>query len=682
MRRPVTLTILLLVLLAGSASADFTFVWISDPHIGHGPAVKAAEQWTAEIATLDPPPAFVVFTGDLTEFGSASDYRTLRRLTDGLPFPVRAVPGNHDGKWAPLSRYETFLGPLCWGLDCEGVHIVGLNSSVQLRGEGAIGLEQLAWLTEDLRTLEPGTPIIVLLHHPVGDLTSLDDEQGLLDALGGHNVALILSGHVHNESVRDVNGMRCVTGEDPWGEDASWYLVAVGEDRAVIRRKSVADAGYTEFAATDLRLRERPRLVIASPEAAATAAGDLAIRARLVGEDEEPESAEFHVDREGWASLTLAGDQMRAAMTAPDLRALVPGQHRVRLRATLAGERIVLGGVSFATPSDRLLWRTRVGEVRARPTLVPGARADDPTYLVVGTASGNLVCLDPESGEVRAACRLPGGVYGEAALVGAAAIFGCADGRLYGFQPGTGRMSQVLEASGPVFSGITADQGLVYFGTADGAIYCADVAGRELVWRTAAGDMVEAKPLVHEGRLYVADWAGTVHCLNASTGDVVWQQRVGSNRYYSPAASTPVALGDALYLVSPDQHLYCLDLATGALRWRKKTMAYDSIAGSRAGHIIIRGLDSFLYVFDADGTVAGRYEAGWGWDHAAIAPVVADGRVYCASKRGVVSAFAEATGEVVWRHKVSNLHVFSPVLVTEDAVYVGSTDGFLTALRR
>ena len=693
MRRLAAFVVLLLLLAALPAAADFSFVWLTDLHIGHGPAITAAEAWTAEVAAVQPAPAFVVVTGDVTEFGAVSDYDTLRRLTDKLPLPLHLVPGNHDSKWAPLGRFQAYVGPRRFSFDHEGVHFVGLNSSVQLRGEGAIGLEQLAWLARDLGGLKPGTPVIAFLHHPVGDMVSLDDEQALLDVIAGHNVptspgrdpelgelgvALILAGHTHNEAVRDVNGVCCVTGNDPWAHAASWYLVEVGDDEAVIRRKRLGQDGYADFATADLRPRQRPRLTITAPTPGQTIEGDLSVRASLVGADDPPQSAEFRVDREGWQALTIAGNEMRSQLTIPQVRELTPGQHVVRVRVTLPDERLVLGAASFTTPDDRGLWRTRIGELRAPPAMVT---AGNETFLVAGTTSGNLVALDHGSGRIRAACRVPGAVYGRAGAIGDLAVFGCEDGHLYGFRPATGRAAQLLTVSGPIFSGIATDGDLAYFGTGDGAICCADPRTRELVWRTPARDMVEAKPLVREGRLYVADWANTVHCLNAATGDVLWQQTVGSNRYYSPAGSTPVILGDALYLVSPDQHLYCLDLATGEVRWRKPANGYDSIAASDR-HVIIRGLDSMLHLYDPDGTLVGSSEAGWGWDHAAIPPVVSDGRIYCASKRGVVSAFEEATGRVLWQHKASNLCVFAPVLVTEDAVYVGSTDGFLTALRR
>jgi outer membrane protein assembly factor BamB len=82
---------------------------------------------------------------------------------------------------------------------------------------------------------------------------------------------------------------------------------------------------------------------------------------------------------------------------------------------------------------------------------------------------------------------------------------------------------------------------------------------------------------VSKGRLYVlgnTDNTDTVYCLDAATGASVWKhsypclakdERAG---YHGPRA-TPTVDGDRVYTVSRHGHLFCLDAASGSVKWSK-----------------------------------------------------------------------------------------------------------------
>ena len=93
------------------------------------------------IEALPQPPHAVVLTGDLTDFGRATEYEHLAGMLAPLSMPLYLLPGNHDER-AQLRRSfaeHAYLG------DGEFVQY-----SVRLGGHG---LRLLA-----LDTVEPGSP--------------------------------------------------------------------------------------------------------------------------------------------------------------------------------------------------------------------------------------------------------------------------------------------------------------------------------------------------------------------------------------------------------------------------------------------------------------------------------------------------------------------------------------------
>src|SRR5687768_14794599 len=88
----------------------FSFVQISDTHVG--PKTKAAtfSQIIKDVNGLDPAPAFVLVTGDLTEDGKPEEYAEYKRIIAELKPGILhyACPGNHEttvGRWSDFEKH-------------------------------------------------------------------------------------------------------------------------------------------------------------------------------------------------------------------------------------------------------------------------------------------------------------------------------------------------------------------------------------------------------------------------------------------------------------------------------------------------------------------------------------------------------------------------------------------------
>src|SRR4051812_13937346 len=150
---------------AGRANAgDFSFVQISDSHIGFGKepyrrTVAATLQEAVDrINALPRRPDFLIHTGDLTHLSTAGEFDAVSEILKGVKVDrVVYVPGEHDliGDGSEyLRRFgRGTRGEGWYSFDHKGVHFVGLVNVASQgtdKGLGVLGREQLDWLRDDL----------------------------------------------------------------------------------------------------------------------------------------------------------------------------------------------------------------------------------------------------------------------------------------------------------------------------------------------------------------------------------------------------------------------------------------------------------------------------------------------------------------------------------------------------
>ena len=199
-----------------SVAGDFSFVQISDTHIGFkgdaNPDVLGTfHDAIGRINALAPTPAFILHTGDLSHTQKPGAFDTVRESLEGLK-SGRAfyVPGENDvfadGGKEYLNRFgrDTVDGRGWQSFDYQGVHFIGLVNVLTYKADhlGALGDEQLGWLEKDVAGLGASTPIVVFAHVPLwavypqwGWATS--DSQQALSYLKRFGSVTVLNGHIH-----------------------------------------------------------------------------------------------------------------------------------------------------------------------------------------------------------------------------------------------------------------------------------------------------------------------------------------------------------------------------------------------------------------------------------------------------------------------------------------------------
>jgi len=192
---------------------SWSFVQISDTHIGfkggaNPDALGTFQAALARIKAMDPKPAFLIHTGDITHAQKPGAFDTVTEALKGVGGErTFYVPGENDvfadGGTEYLGRFAG--GGRGWqSFDYRGVHFVGLVTVLDFKAGklGSLGADQLEWLERDVAPLGSSTPIVVYAHVPLwavypqwGWVT--DDGAQALSYLRRFGSVTVLNGHIH-----------------------------------------------------------------------------------------------------------------------------------------------------------------------------------------------------------------------------------------------------------------------------------------------------------------------------------------------------------------------------------------------------------------------------------------------------------------------------------------------------
>jgi Icc protein len=198
---------------ASAATNDFTFVQISDSHIGFtqpaNPDVAGTLSATVDrINALPVQPAFVIHTGDVTHLARADQFDAAKNILGRLKAPLIVIPGEHDAIGAEgakrfLAAFPNSAAPDgWWSFDRNGVHFVALVNVFNYETMGVLGQAQLDWLAKDLAAQKSDTPIVVFGHVPLYALYpawgwTTEDGAKAIAMLRRFSAVTVLNGHIH-----------------------------------------------------------------------------------------------------------------------------------------------------------------------------------------------------------------------------------------------------------------------------------------------------------------------------------------------------------------------------------------------------------------------------------------------------------------------------------------------------
>jgi outer membrane protein assembly factor BamB len=204
------------------------------------------------------------------------------------------------------------------------------------------------------------------------------------------------------------------------------------------------------------------------------------------------------------------------------------------------------------------------------------------------------------------------------------------------------------------------------------------------VWSLNGGKLIEFQPVLAGGRLFVLKNDGRALALSADTGRIRWRKRIGGL-----AASAPGAGGASVYFVANRggyggiagagaAKVVAMNRRSGRIRWAKRLGSPSESSPLVVGERVFVGSQSgAVYALSAkSGRILWRHYAG-GPVKGALA--YSRGRVFFGDYGGSVTALRTRNGSVAWRRSGYG-QIYATAAVAFGRVYVGSKSGAVYAL--
>ncbi len=677
-RMRILLALLVLAALSVSAQAadTFTFAHISDTHITASGAFSGnLKAIASEMNALNPKPAFVLATGDLTEMGFTEEYAKYKEAISGFTMPVYSVPGNHEVKWSNWGK----LGPKqfmdqapYYSFDHGGIHFVGIDSSMWLEHNGFIDESELAWIKADLDKAGKSVPVVLFYHHCPG---FLPNEQALLRTLRPYNVRLVLVGHGHSFStwqrngilfqeckgaMNDQGGFRIL---EVTGDEIKSYKKLVGKDREVdgsVSLKPVAQA-----------------VVLLQPMPDRKFEDQVHIRAMVMS---PMEKVEYRI---AGAYQPITPDASGICDIKVDWTG-TPGWHTVSIKATdKDGVEWYDSAPICVNAGAKEAWKLKVSGAVQRPVRAVGDR------LYFGAWGGDVYCLDARTGGIIWRKNVGSDVISEIAVANGTAYVGATGYSVFALDANTGEQKWEFKTGGPIQASPVVGGGKVFVGSGDESFYAIDAKTGKQVWKHEMTHMTQELPIYMNGVVYYGSWDDYFYALNGADGKETWKFKTSESVYASPSNSNPTTDGQRIFFGMNTQKdkgdVWCLDATAGKILWTARTQGKSVCSFNSpfvsGGKVYITDLSGWLSCLSAvDGKQVWLAQTGQAaYDDS---PVVANDKVYIGGLSGGLFCFDAQTGKQDWSYSTGEGYNFASPTVWRNLVIIPSTDGTVTAVRR
>ncbi|MFW6421988.1 MAG: PQQ-binding-like beta-propeller repeat protein, partial [Candidatus Bipolaricaulota bacterium] len=228
---------------------------------------------------------------------------------------------------------------------------------------------------------------------------------------------------------------------------------------------------------------------------------------------------------------------------------------------------------------------------------------------------------------------------------------GTKGGKIYSLSPNGKTRGDVLQVEGEV-SGLSIDEdGILYAGTAysdpftSSKVYAFDTTVWEKRWEFSTGGAVYGTPSIdsEKGCIYFGSYDTKVYAVSSSNGERVWEFSIGDTFEAGILASGAIDHNNRVITGAGNGFVSSLEQDSGQVHW--ETQVDSAIPAPPALTKLNNGV------------------------------------IYVGTNAGEILAIGLDTGEILWSFTSGDQVKSSPAIGKEGLIYVGSTDGYLYALR-
>ena len=312
----------------------------------------------------------------------------------------------------------------------------------------------------------------------------------------------------------------------------------------------------------------------------------------------------------------------------------------------------------------------------------------DGKSLYIGDDVGVIYALDAKTGKTRWTFDTGMRIVGSPAVSEGVVVFGSANYTIYGLHAKTGKQLWHITSNQAVMGAATIHEGIAYIGGGDGRMFAIDIHTGKVKWSfDQLTNYVLTRPLVYNDKLYFGCWDTHFYALNLSDGSLAWKWNNGKgNPKLSPASVWPVAANGKIFITAPDRYFTCLDAETGEQVWRTKQYKVRETVGlSEDGKTVYsKCMWDTIVAMDAtthEPVTRWAAHADFGYEHNPAMPLEKEGTLWVSTKNGLLLGMDAATGKVLWRHKIGNSILNTPLPLSGKECIFTSSEGTITYIR-
>ena len=505
MKKQLLTLILVICIVPAAAQQDignFQFALVSDTHIGWVGADEDLRRTVDDINANDSL-AFVIISGDVTEFGSDKELLQAKKTLDRLNKPWYIIPGNHDTKWSEsgANSFRKVFGSDMFSFKYDGFLFIGTNSGPNMRmGPAQIPRETIVWLDTVLNKPEnKDLKIIAVNHYPLDD--SHNNWYELTERLKLRNIYLVMCGHGHSNKVLNFEGMPALMGRSNMhaaGNVSGYNIVRISGDTLLI---------VTE---------KNPGVV------------------------NQPFWASLKIGRHDYSSDTIVYPRPDFSVNIkyPEVRE----KWRLQEESDIGAGSARTGNLLITTTTEGYIKALNIETGRQKWKFINGAKtystpATDGKRVIVAAADGMVYALKTRSGkkiwkfDSRQAMVASPVIHREKVFITGS------HGRCYAINLADGSVIWSNDQiDGFVETIPLVYKGILIFGTWDNHLYALDTETGKIKWDWSTGytnrmlSPAACVPVAVNDRVFVVAPDRKMACINALTGEVIWHSDLGGNR--------------------------------------------------------------------------------------------------------------------------------------------------------
>ena len=611
---------LLLCIFPGhSQNGRFSFALVTDTHIGGEGADEDLQRTVHDINLIDSL-AFVIISGDVTEFGSDAELRKAKEILDALNKPWYIIPGNHDTKWSEsgANSFRVIFGAEAFAFTQGEWLFTGTNSGPNMRmGPGQIPRENIVWLDSVLNVpVNREMKVISVNHYPLDD--GLNNWYELTDRLKKLDTRLAICGHGHSNRVMNFEGipaLMCRSNLRAGRDRGGYNILTINGDTLLTAAVRHPVAGDTIAETMPVWATVRLERHDFNADKTTWPRPDYSMNDKYVN---VRETWRLQENADIGAGATVTGKLAVITNTAGEIKALslrngrvrwnVPTGAKIYSTPATAGRRVIAASAdgmvrALSLKSGKLLWSFNTGQPVVASPVVSGGR------VFITGSSGRCHALDLTDGTLLwSNGAIEGFVETIPLIYKGMLIFGTWDNRLYAIDTGTGITRWVW------YNGYT---------------------NRML-------SPAACVPVAVNNKVFVVAPDRKMACLDALTGRLIWHSDLGG-----------IAVRESMG-ISDDSSMVLA-----------KTMNGIVVGVSAAGETpeVIWKTDFNIGYDIAPGVITDR-----------------NGIIFIPSDKGVVHAASRADGALLWSHRISSCLINNIVPLDNGSVLCNTMDGAVVRL--